>query len=667
MPPNAFGGAAHAPGYNGCGYPPYTSGPLGLWREPGFGPPGNSHFQQELVNAQMTLQMQRLSPTPMMHQPLSPSPMQQRAVSTPPRRLRPQGVAQGALGRPPADPREFPRGEYEYDEMAAASGASSPAGGAPASMRAGACPALHSCASSHSPPAVPGPAVPGCSPGPGHGCMSPVHSCSPVHSLQSGSPSSGSCRGSPSQIPPKKGAHKERVAPARSRLATQLPASCLAEQAEALLREAGGSMLFSQFCSKLYEARPTARSELLGAGGPKKWASTHFTYSAGATPGTDSLSLAASLTLRFARHSNERWGVRLKGQPDTQPHVEAVLAGGLAEGMLREGDVLLALNGEALWGHHAATAALKAASGAVALQLVRRGGGEAAGRACEAAGTHGGSSSARAASPPPTAPREGGGGGAGGGWPGGAGGCCGGAVDAAVGVGPAFVAGTGPLPERLSAVESFAASQLRAPLAPTVGGIVGRVAALEQILMPEGEAGGGAAPGLGERVERLERLAAQRAASRQAAAQPQPPPHGCAAEAPRSQPAEPVLLPPSAFGSSAFFGGVTPASPPASIRSAWMESSGTVAPPPLAQAPASSPPATSPPAAVPPASPAPGGAAAMPLPTKVEAIRSALSLPAGVALLATIQDANAQLGLSQEGGLVAQADRLLQVLSDRLV
>ncbi|EOD30230.1 hypothetical protein EMIHUDRAFT_233214 [Emiliania huxleyi CCMP1516] len=59
----------------------------------------------------------------------------------------------------------------------------------------------------------------------------------------------------------------------------------------------------------------------------------------------------------------------------------------------------------------------------------------------------------------------------------------------------------------------------------------------------------------------------------------------------------------------------------------------------------------------------------MPLPTKVEAIRSALSLPAGarVALLATIQDANAQLGLSQEGGLVAQADRLLQVLSDRLV
>ena len=199
----------------------------------------------------------------------------------------------------------------------------------------------------------------------------------------------------------------------------------------------------------------------------------------------------------------------------------------------------------------------------------------------------------------------------------------------------------------------------------------------------------------GERVERLERLAAQRAASRQAAAQPQPPPHGCAAEAPRSQPAEPVLLPPSAFGSSAFFGGVTPASPPASIRSAWMESSGTVAPPPLAQAPASSPPATSPPAAVPPASPAPGGAAAMPLPTKVEAIRSALSLPAGarlaspdqkpchrhdsllaewsarpcagVALLATIQDANAQLGLSQEGGLVAQADRLLQVLSDRLV
>ena len=66
MPPNAFGGAAHAPGYNGCGYPPYTPGPLGLWREPGFGPPGNSHFQQELVNARMTLQMQRLSPTPMM-------------------------------------------------------------------------------------------------------------------------------------------------------------------------------------------------------------------------------------------------------------------------------------------------------------------------------------------------------------------------------------------------------------------------------------------------------------------------------------------------------------------------------------------------------------------------------------------------------------------------
>ena len=88
---------------------------------------------------------------------------------------------------------------------------------------------------------------------------------------------------------------------------------------------------------------------------------------------TNSASAKDQVTITLTRTTGERWGVRLRGGPSEPPAVEAVLDGGLAEGRLHVGDVLLSICGKAQLGHEAATSTLKEVVGEVELAVLRLG------------------------------------------------------------------------------------------------------------------------------------------------------------------------------------------------------------------------------------------------------------------------------------------------------